>query len=104
MDPTLPDYRLLHFWSDDIPADRRVGAWQEFLSRKLLKVEVTALSEEPLKVDASLRALSGLRFGISISGPSMSQRTREIVAADANDFYLMINLEGKLTVHLRDSE
>jgi AraC-like DNA-binding protein len=104
MDSPPFDYRLLHFWSDDISPSLRAIAWQEVLSRKLLKAEVKALSEEPLQVDASLRALHGFRFGVGLFGPSINRRTSEIVATDSDDFYLMVNLEGKLTILLANTE
>ncbi len=70
----------------------------------LLKVEIESLSELPFQVDASLRALPGIRFGMGVFGSSISRRTREIVAADNNDFCLFINTEGPFSILYSDAE
>jgi AraC-like DNA-binding protein len=92
------DFRLLRFRSDDLPAHQRLAGWSEVLSRMLLKVDIESLSPQPFHVDASLRALPGIRFGMGVFGPSMSRRTREMAAADSDDFYLIINTEGPLSI------
>ncbi len=98
------DFRLLRFWSDDYPAHRRLEAWSEVLSRMLLKSVVEPLTDEPFQVDACLRALPGVHFGAGLFGPSITRRTREIVATDRADFYLIINTEGPLRIRLASVE
>lgn len=94
------DFRLLRFWSDDYPAARRLGAWAETLSHMLLKAKVEKLDDAPFHVDACLRALPGVHFGAGLWGPSITRRTRDIVASDAVGFYLLINTEGPLQIRL----
>jgi len=78
--------------------NQRLAAWREVLSRMLLKVDVEALSAEPFYADTSLRVLQGVRLGVGMFGPSISRRTRAIVCADNDDFYLIVNSEGPLTI------
>jgi len=98
MDGPPSDFRLLRFWSDDFPVHMRLAAWQEVLGRKLLRAEVRPRTDGTFLVDASLRILSDLRFGVGLFGPSDTQRTRAIAAADPGDFYFIVNLSGPLEI------
>ncbi|HEY1631431.1 MAG TPA: AraC family transcriptional regulator [Rhizomicrobium sp.] len=104
MDGPPADYRLLKFSSDRYPeGDRRV-AWEEILSRKLLKLEVISPVEAPYRAHASLRLLSGLRFGSGNFGASINRRGKSIVKDDNDDFAMIINLEGELEARQRGRE
>jgi AraC-like DNA-binding protein len=98
------DFRLLRFWSGDYPVNRRLEAWSEVLSRMLIRAELEALSDEPFQVDACLRALPGVHFGAGLFGPSISRRTREIVAADGEGFYIVVNTEGPLRIRIGETD
>jgi AraC-like DNA-binding protein len=98
LDPPPEDFRLLRFRSDDYPASHRLAAWQHIMAQKLLKVHIEPLPGPPFHVDASLRILEGVRFGTSSFSASFFRRTREIADADNEDFVLIINMEGTLTV------
>jgi len=98
------DFRLLRFWSGDYPANRRIEAWGEVLSRMLLRADLEPLSDEPFQVDACLRALPGVHFGAGLFGPSISRRTREIVAADGDGFYIIVNTEGPLRIRIGETD
>lgn len=96
------DFRLLRFWSDDYPAGKRLEAWTQVLSQMLLKAQVEKLSDAPFQVDACLRALPGVHFGVGLWGPSVTRRTREIAKADGKGFYILINTEGLLRVRAQE--
>jgi AraC-like DNA-binding protein len=98
------DFRLLRFWSDDYPPDQRLPAWSDALNRMLVKAVVEPLTSTPFQVDASLRALPGVHFGSGLVGASITRRTREIVAADNQDFYILVNIEGPLRIRFPDIE
>jgi AraC-like DNA-binding protein len=98
------DFRLLRFRSEDFPASERIAVWQEVLSQMLLKVEVESQSKQAFQVDASLRALPGIRFGMAVFGPCVSRRTRDIVTADNDDSYLVINTEGSFSISQANTE
>jgi AraC-like DNA-binding protein len=98
------DFRLLRFWSDDFPAPKRLAAWSDVLNRMLLKAQVEQLSDAPFQVDACLRALPGVHFGAGLWGPSVARRTREIVAGDAQGYYIIVNTEGPLRVRMEPQE
>jgi AraC-like DNA-binding protein len=92
------DYRLLRFRSDEIAEGERLAAWREVLSQMLLNVSIEPLSKQAFQVDASLRAVPGIRFGMAVFGPCVSHRTPEMTIADNEDFYLLINTEGPFSV------
>jgi AraC-like DNA-binding protein len=99
-----PDFRYLSFKTDEYPEHRRREVWCEVVSQMLLKQEVESLSDEPFRAEASLRALAGIRFGAGLITPTANKRTREIVAADNDDLFLIVNTEGPLSIVLPDSE
>lgn len=99
-----PDYHFLRFWTDEYPAHQRLEAWRSVLSQLLLNVDLKPLSNEPFRVEASLRALTGIRFGSGHFTPSVYCRTREIAANDNDDLLLIVNLEGPLSVQLDGRE
>jgi AraC-like DNA-binding protein len=99
-----PDFRYLSFRTDEYPEHRRREVWCEVVSQMLLKQEVEALSDEPFRAEASLRALAGIRFGTGLITPTVNRRTREITAADNDDLFLIVNTEGPLSIVLPGSE
>jgi AraC-like DNA-binding protein len=98
LDPPPDDYRLLRFRSDEVPASHRLSAWREIIGSKLLRVEIEPLPGPPFQVEASLRVLDGIRFGTSAFSASFFRRTRDLADADNDDFFLIVNMEGTLTV------
>ena len=99
-----PDYRFLRFWTDEYPTHQRLEIWRDVLSQMLLKVELKALSDEPFRVEATLRALTGVRFGLGHFTPCVHSRTREIAGVDNDDLLLIVNLEGPLSIVLEGNE
>jgi len=97
------DFRLLrHHSYEYAPADR-LAVWREIVARKLLRVEVEPLTL-PFQIEATLRVLPGLRVGFAAFGASINRRTQEIVAQDNDDVFLLISLEGEVTVAQKDAE
>jgi AraC-like DNA-binding protein len=92
------DFRLLRFWSDDYPAQLRLSAWTDVLSRMLLKAQVEPLNGALFQVDACLRALPGVHFGAGLWSPAVTRRTRAIANSDRRGFYILINTEGPLRI------
>lgn len=96
MDGAPPDFRRLNFFGRDYPEDIRVDVWSDVIGRKLLKVAIDPPQRERFQVDAKLRILPGLRFGIGTFSPSVNTRSRQIVAKDNDDFVLLVNLSGEM--------
>jgi AraC-like DNA-binding protein len=99
-----PDCRFLRFWTREYPLHQRLDAWRDVLAQLLLKTELESLSEEPFQVDASLRALAGIRFGWGRFTPCVHRRTHQIAAADNDDLLFIVNLEGPLSIVLEGRE
>lgn len=104
MDGPNSDYAMLHFESRLFPAPLRLQAWRDILRRKLVHVEVDSISEAPFEVDAYARILPGLRFGWGRLDASINRRTREIVARDNDDFFLLVNLDDSFQLSQRRRE
>jgi len=94
----------MHFDSCRMPGPQRFDLWRDVLTRKLLRVAIDPLGDAPFAADAKLRAQHGLIVGLGAIGPTISRRTREIVAADNDDLTLMVNLQGPFIVDLGDGE
>jgi AraC-like DNA-binding protein len=101
MDGPPVDFRLLHFTTNRVPPHARMDYWREILSRKLLRMSVDPLCDTPYEADASLRILPGLRIGSGSVGPSINRRARQMVAADNDDFVLIVNGEGTVNASQR---
>lgn len=96
MDGPPPDFRLLHFGGHRYTDDARLDAWRDVIGRKLIRVAIEPLQHERFRVNANLRILPGLRYGVGTFSPSVNTRTRQIVANDNDDFVLMVNLSGEM--------
>ncbi|HEX2593251.1 MAG TPA: AraC family transcriptional regulator [Rhizomicrobium sp.] len=91
-------FRLMRFWSDEWPEADRFPVWRELVTNRLLQADVQQTVGDPFHALVYMRALPTLRFGWGTVGASHYERTRKIVAADNNDFVLMMNLQGAFSV------
>lgn len=94
LDEAPADFRLMRLSTDQVQPQARLDLWRDVLTRKLLRVAVDPMSDRPFRAEASLRAQHGVRMGVARLGPTISHRTREIVADDNDDVALLVNLEG----------
>ena len=92
------DFRLRQFSSSELPAEDRLELWRDTITRHLIRLAVDPLAEGPFFAEASLRKHAGMTVGAGAIGPSISQRSREIVSADNDDLFLMLNLSGPLVL------
>lgn len=104
MDQPAAGFPVLRFATRDWPESTRIDAWRDLLRRKLLHVSVDVISDRPFEVVANARLMPDFRFGWGRFGPSVNRRTRDIVARDNDDFFLLINREGSLALEQRDRE
>src|SRR5215472_3889741 len=102
MDGPPPDFEMLRFIARAYPDS--LGGWREMLRRKLLDVCVDPISEKPYDADASLRILPDVRFGWGTIGASVNRRTRQAVAQDNDDFFMIVNLDDSFSVSQRGQE
>lgn len=104
LDEAPADFRLLTLRTDELQPRERLDFWRDVLSRKLLRVAIDPVSERPFRAEASLRAQHGVRMGLGRLGPTISHRTRDIVADDNDDVTLLVNLEGPFIARLKSEE
>lgn len=70
----------------------------------MLRVDIEPLLDGPVRVEATLRALPGLRTMSCTSSPFRMQRTREIVAGSDDGFGLVVNFDARAEVCHRGHE
>jgi AraC-like DNA-binding protein len=104
LDEAPGDFRLLRFSTDQLQPGERLDLWRDVLTRKLLRVAIDPAPERTFRAEASLRAQHGVRLGIGRLGPTISRRTRDIVAADNDDVTLLVNLEGPFVARIGGEE
>jgi AraC-like DNA-binding protein len=99
-----PEFRLMRFSSEDLPARERFDIWRDTMTRKLLRLAIDPLNELPYRAKAALRALPSLRVGFGLVGPAIHHRTREIAAAENDDIALFVNLGGPFLIRRPSGE
>jgi AraC-like DNA-binding protein len=93
----------LRFSTDALPERDRISIWREEFGRKLVRLDMEALSE-PFHTEATLRALPGLRtFGCTSSAVRFD-RTQTFVADGDDTIAMLINLSGNLTMSQRGKD
>jgi AraC-like DNA-binding protein len=90
-----PEFRLMRFSSDALPAVDRFEIWRDTMTRKLLRVAIDSTSDSPFRAKAALRSLPSLKVGIGSVGASIHHRTREFAAKENDDVALVVNLRGR---------
>jgi AraC-like DNA-binding protein len=102
--PAPPDFRLLRFISDTVAARDRIDAWRQVLAQQLFNVTVDPLKDEPYRARVMLRAQHDVRIGTGTVGASINRRSHKLVSGDNDDFILMVNLDGWMSVSQRGRE
>jgi AraC-like DNA-binding protein len=104
LDEMPADFSVHRFSTEQLPAGARLDVWRDILTRKLLRVAIDPIADEPFHAKAALRAQHGVRMGIGFLGATVSHRTRGIVADDNDDLALLANLGGPFIAKLRGDE
>jgi len=94
----------MQFATDDLHPRERLDLWRDMITRKLLRLAIDPLSEQPFGARASMRAQHGLSMGVGRLSPSVSHRTHDIVAADNDDVVLFVNLSGRFVLTRGDHD
>lgn len=92
------DFRLRQFSSNAVPADERLELWRDTITRHMIRLAIDPLADGPFLAEASLRKHEAMTIGSGTLSASISRRSREIVAADNDDLFLMLNLSGPLVL------
>lgn len=99
MDDPSSFFRLRRFSSNQLPAPARLELWRDTITRHLLHLTIDPLTDDPFLAEASLRKHEGMTIGTGTISASVSRRNREIVGADNDDLFLMVNLSGALQLN-----
>jgi AraC-like DNA-binding protein len=90
--------RLFTFSTSALPAEDRLELWRSTITKHMIHLAIDPLADGPFMAEASLRKHGGMVIGTGTIGPSVSLRSREIVSADNDDLFLMLNLSGPLVL------
>ena len=104
LDEMPADFGVHRFSTEQLPARERLDVWRDVLTRKLLRVAIDPIADEPFHAKAALRAQHDVRMGIVFLGATVSHHTRGIVADDNDDLALLVNLGGPFIARLRGDE
>jgi AraC-like DNA-binding protein len=88
------DFAVKPFSDRMVPEANGFPVWNRMLSKWLIGAQGRPLKESPFQVSVRLRVLPDIRFGLGTIGPSVYQRTREVVAQDNDDLFFFMNLGG----------
>ena len=91
-------FRLRQFSSSALPAKDRLELWRDTITRHMLRLAIDSLAEGPFMAEASLRKHENMTIGVGTVSASVSHRSREIVKADNDDLFLILNLSGPLVL------
>lgn len=98
------DFPTLHFSTGALPEAQRLAVWREHCGRTLLHVDIEPLSGEPVRAEATMRGLPGLR-SLFFRGSAMRfARTQATLGADTDSIGFVINCDpkGHLSQRKRD--
>ena len=99
-----PEFRLMRFSTDQLPARDRFEMWRHQFSHKLLRMAIDALADGPYRAKAALRTLPALKIGIGAVSPAVHHRSRQIAAQENDDLVLLINLKGPYIIRRPSSD
>jgi AraC-like DNA-binding protein len=94
----------LRFSTRELPERERIPMWREELGRSLLRVDIEPLLDLPFDVEATLRALPGLRT-IACTGSAVHfRRTRAAVADGDDSIGIIVNMGESAIVTQRGQD
>jgi len=94
------DFASLRFSTDALPARDRIPLWREEFGRRVLRLDIEALSD-PFRATATLRALPGLRTFAFNGSAVRFDRTKAFTSDGDDSLGLIINLGGRRTLSQR---
>lgn len=97
------DFAPVEVSTDVLPERDRLPFWREAFGRKFLNIVIEPLSDA-FEVEATLRAMPGLRSMECVASPARHERTPEIVSHADDSFTLPMNLRGGMTLSQRNRE
>jgi hypothetical protein len=102
---TAPQAMNLSFSTERLPERDRIAMWNEVFTRTIVGAETRLPAEGPFRCDATLTVLPGLAIASLAITAARCARTREMIAADGKDgFVLIVPVNGPIHVVRRDGD
>ena len=92
------------FSTDDLPESGRVAMWREHFGRIALRVEIEPTEEGRFESCMTSRILPGLHLLFNRLSAARITRTRELIADGNDDFFMVVNRAGNISVAARGRE
>jgi AraC-like DNA-binding protein len=73
---------VVRFSTEDVAPRDRPAVWREVFGRTILGVEVEPLSDQPIRAQATMRALGGLGLMTASTTPVIYRRTTPLIRGD----------------------
>jgi len=89
------------FSTDDLPEGDRVATWREHFGRLALRVEIEPTEQGHFESCITSRILPGLHLLFIRLSAARITRTRELIADGNDDFVLVVNRAGNISVSAR---
>jgi len=88
---------MIRLSADDFPERNRVEAVREIYGKSIIKVQLEPLLDMPFQFDATLHALSDLKFASGTLSPVRGLLTKSLISGD--DLLFNVTLSGGRSLH-----
>jgi AraC-like DNA-binding protein len=95
MTSPAPDFGMLRFSTEDLPAAERLPFFREVIGRSAMRLDVQALPGHLFYSDSVLRVLPGLSIFSDVHSSMRLERTRELLADGNDDMILGLRKTGE---------
>jgi AraC-like DNA-binding protein len=97
-------FQPLHFSTEHLPEQDRVGLWREVFGRSVLRLDIEPLPGVPFSSDLKVYPLPGLTLVSAAMCGMREQRTRELTADGNDSIGFAINLSGPFIASRRGDD
>jgi AraC-like DNA-binding protein len=103
--PSEPtDFAPLRFSTNALPSRERLPFWREVFARKVVQIELEPSPDDRFEVEATLRAMPGLRTMTCTTSAAQMRRTPALVGEGDDSLALIVTLGGMMNPSQRRRE
>ena len=89
---------VLRFSTDWLPPADRLDIWREEFGRRIVRLDMAPLEDEPLRYQATFQALNGVSIGIGAISAISCARTQPLLEDGNDDIVLLIPADADVMV------
>jgi AraC-like DNA-binding protein len=99
-----PEFTRFRFSTDLVPPNERFAVWREIFGRAVVKLDMQAVDDTPLRVEASMRRLPDVGYASVESTPYRCERTGEFARESGAEFGFVVVTQGAALASQRGRE